>query len=257
MSNIGILLTFGVLFPPLAVIIWYANTCDFADMREKLSVFDTDVKGVDEDRLMDQLNAKLSKVSHMMRYLLLILIPFVSLFYAFFLFDMTGDAEGAKLAAIPFVIMGVLPTATVCVLLAVRKATVKKPVKHIVDFSAQDGAVEEEQEEVQEEDEEVEDDDNAVVLVHDFDAADCEEEEGDGDIEMSGGGVGSKQSSRRSSLSPSKAGSTQLSSPSTKSGRATPQRASSRAKRTAKAKKEAAEEVAGDVGQTLLSIFMR
>lgn len=94
-SNIALLLTVGVMFPPLALICCnvYAQTREaysdvdrfFAQRTQAFEIAHTD------NAKIAHLDVKLGRVSHVLSQLLSMLFSLVVAYYAFFIFDILGD----------------------------------------------------------------------------------------------------------------------------------------------------------------------
>jgi hypothetical protein len=106
LTNSAIFMTFGVLFPPLAVVIMFAICVQTYELQRKISYLyvlrDGDSKVIKSVLLKEELNKQLTikfhRTADIFSGLLWMLFPLVSSFYAFFVFDTLGDQVGFRRA---------------------------------------------------------------------------------------------------------------------------------------------------------------
>eukprot|EP01034_Spumella_vulgaris_P023411 gene23411-29629_t len=115
-SNTAILMTFGVIFPALALIICYNVLRDFGELQSEIARFHEQRIGIssrraaeDNESKLRHIEGKVRNVSHTISYLLWLLFPLASAFYAFFVFDMLGDVGGWRSAVGAAVVMFAAP----------------------------------------------------------------------------------------------------------------------------------------------------
>lgn len=123
-SNMAILVTFGMMFPPLAFIICYNVWREYRELHERITNFyEQELRHKAKEHrmiaarrhstlksnLVRFLEEKFLHVSNITSFLLWLLFPLASFFYAFFVFDMIGDVYGWSTAIPATIIMGLLP----------------------------------------------------------------------------------------------------------------------------------------------------
>jgi Leucine-rich repeat (LRR) protein len=111
LTFIGILLTFGVVFPPLAVAL--ALTVCFVILYSRLKVGQFLITCVQLNHLayLDKINGECTRVVSlpMLRKALWMLVSFACCFYALFLFDALGDVEGFGAAYWVLIVLPLMP----------------------------------------------------------------------------------------------------------------------------------------------------
>jgi len=112
LTNTAIFLTFGVLFPPLAVVIMFAICVQTYELQKKISYLhltdNTTKSEVWLTELNTQLTNKFQYTAHQFSNLIWMLFPLISTFYAFFVFDTLGDQVGLKSALWAPILMSII-----------------------------------------------------------------------------------------------------------------------------------------------------
>jgi Leucine-rich repeat (LRR) protein len=111
LTFIGILLTFGVVFPPLAVAL--ALTVCFVILHSRLKVGQFLITCVKQNHLayLDKINGECTRVVSlpMLRKALWMLVSFACCFYALFLFDALGDVKGFRDSYWVLIVLPLMP----------------------------------------------------------------------------------------------------------------------------------------------------
>lgn len=107
-SYTAILVTFGAVFPPLAVVICFAIICKSHFLLLILGRLLENAEELGIARYRNTLLEECQDVAKSVGHQIWLLIPFAALFYSFFVFDTYGDAEGYEGAMIPGLMMAVV-----------------------------------------------------------------------------------------------------------------------------------------------------
>ena len=106
-NNIAILVSFGVVFPPLAVVLCVSMF--ILTWLTQLQIGRFLIVNKDTAGIANQINEECNGVGRLLRKSMWILAPFASVFYAFFLFDTYGDQTGWKEAVWIAIVMSFAP----------------------------------------------------------------------------------------------------------------------------------------------------
>jgi hypothetical protein len=131
-GKISILMTFGVMFPPLAVVICVALVADTYTMQLMIGYFLTSISDEQTRRqCVLQLERDCQGVGEEQNYDSGLVILFAALFYAFFVFDIYGDAAGWRGAIVLSLIVVLIPT----IIWAVRMSSLQRRVMTMLGIS--------------------------------------------------------------------------------------------------------------------------
>lgn len=104
-----VLLTVGVVFPPVAAIVVVAIISHTYMNQFMIGRFATCFKDEDKELVLNRLSEDCEGVPVLFKYSLLIMIPFISCFYAFYVLDIYGDATNWKEAMWAAIVVFVMP----------------------------------------------------------------------------------------------------------------------------------------------------
>eukprot|EP01034_Spumella_vulgaris_P032209 gene32209-39773_t len=110
-SNIAILLTFGAMCPPLAVIVCISIFSYTYYEQLAIGRLLTAIKAKGFEKYKIVLDAELQDIAQCFEHSIWIVVPFASMFYAYFVFDTLGDAVGGSKAAWVPIVMLCIPAA--------------------------------------------------------------------------------------------------------------------------------------------------
>jgi hypothetical protein len=111
LSYVGVLLTFGVVFSPLAVSMCVAVFCAVFLARIEVGLYLSAALAANALTYVDAVNAACDEVGSVdqLRQAAGVILFVMGTFYAFFLFDTLGDAQGARAACWVMVVVPLVP----------------------------------------------------------------------------------------------------------------------------------------------------
>lgn len=98
LCNIGILITFGAIFPPLSVVICASILVDTRFVQLMIGRLLTKAEAANLPHYCQQLDRDCEGANKAFRHVIWLLLVFTCLFYSLFVFDTLGDAEGWRRA---------------------------------------------------------------------------------------------------------------------------------------------------------------
>ncbi len=111
LSKLAVFLTFGVVFPPIAVVICVAF---YSETFLQEIIMGRFLSGIEDEELRTQFAEKLNKdcegsLQMLVEPMIKLVVPFAAIFYAFFIFDIYGDQVGWRAALLPAALMASMP----------------------------------------------------------------------------------------------------------------------------------------------------
>ena len=113
LTNLGILLTFGVVFPPLAATFAITILCVTAFARLKVGRFLSDAMAQNSAAHLQNIDSECKGVGseQLLRKSINMMVLFCFFFYTLFLFDTLGDSVGYAYAYFVFILVPLMPVA--------------------------------------------------------------------------------------------------------------------------------------------------
>ncbi len=120
-TSFAVLLTFGIVFPPLGIIVCVTTIMHIVWVHLTIGRFLCEAKEKNLPHLAEQLMNECKNVDADLRLIMWALSGFAAMFYAYFLFDMVGDEIGAVKAIWAPCVMCSIPVIFYIVLYIVRR----------------------------------------------------------------------------------------------------------------------------------------
>jgi hypothetical protein len=108
-SHLGLLLTFGFVFPPLAFVLLLAMNSTVYLSRLQVGRFLSDAVADDLHGYVERIEKECLGISWMLLRCVRVLVAVMAGFYALFAFDALGDTHGAKVAFAIVVVVFAIP----------------------------------------------------------------------------------------------------------------------------------------------------